>query len=87
MRSDEEISVWIKRLAIGDGRSAVAIYFSQLVQLVRRRLGGVPRRAADEEDVAFCAMKSCVPGAQAGAIPQAARSSRSVKTFGHDRRP
>ena len=38
--------------------------------MARRRLEGLPRRVADEEDVALSAMKSFYRGVEAGRFPQ-----------------
>ena len=70
---DDQISVWIERLQDGDPRAADIIwrqYFEQLVRLARRRLGALPRRAVDEEDVALSAMNSLFRGADAGRFPK-----------------
>ena len=48
----DELSQWIVRLANGDQQAAQVLwqrYFDKLVRLARRKLGGMPRRAADEE--------------------------------------
>ncbi len=69
----EQISQWIVRLQQGDDRAAGVIwqeYFDKIVRLARRRLGGMPRRAVDEEDVALSAMNSLFRGAEAGRFPR-----------------
>ena len=48
------------------------LYFRRVVGLARRRLRGVPRRAADEEDVALSAFDSFFAAAAAGRFPQLA---------------
>src|SRR5262249_53410215 len=45
-------------------------YFQRLVALARARLQGVPRRAADEEDVALSAFASFCRGVERGRFPQ-----------------
>lgn len=58
---DDEVTAWLFQLAGGDPQAAERIwqrYFDQLVQYARRRLEGLPCRAADEEDVALSAMHS-----------------------------
>jgi len=70
---DEEITFWIGKLKEGDQRAAQEIwaeYFERLVRLARARLGGIPRRAADEEDVALSAIDSFVRAAKAGRFPK-----------------
>jgi RNA polymerase sigma factor (sigma-70 family) len=56
----------IPGLKAGD-ESAVRLlwdrYFGELVRLARARLGGVPRTAADEEDIALSAFHSLCAGA------------------------
>ena len=61
----EIVSQWLLHLAGGDGDAAQKIwndYFSKLVCLARRKLGGIPSRDADEEDVALSAMNSFYKG-------------------------
>ena len=45
-------------------------YFARLVALARARLRAVPRRAADEEDVALSAFDSFCRGAEDGRFPR-----------------
>src|SRR5262249_21963864 len=45
-------------------------YFRQLVSLARARLRGMPRAAADEEDVALSAFDSFCRGAESGRFPR-----------------
>jgi DNA-directed RNA polymerase specialized sigma24 family protein len=45
-------------------------YFQKLVLLARRKLGRVPQRVADPEDVALSALDSFVRGAERGRFPQ-----------------
>ena len=57
----EELTQWITKLGRGDPAAAQAVwerYFGKLVLYARRKLEGLPRRAADEEDVAISAMHS-----------------------------
>jgi len=61
----EMVSQWLLRLAEGDGDVAQEIwndYFGKLIRLARRKLGGIPSRDADEEDVAISAMNSFYQG-------------------------
>jgi DNA-directed RNA polymerase specialized sigma24 family protein len=70
-----EVTSWLGLLQTGDTSAAQALwdrYFPQLVRLARSRLGGVPCRTADEEDVALSAFASFVRGAEAGRFPQLA---------------
>ena len=71
--ADEAISVWIERLKESDDDAIEAIwnrYFEKLVGLARRRLGALPRRVADEEDIALSAMNSFVRAAGRGRFPR-----------------
>ena len=70
---DDESTLWIEKLIDGNQRAAQAIwegYFDKLVRLAKKRLKGIPRRAADEEDVALSAMNSFFRGAEAGRFPR-----------------
>jgi len=61
----EMISQWLLHLAEGDNDAAQNIwndYFGKLVNLARRKLGGIPNRDYDEEDVAISAMNSFYKG-------------------------
>lgn len=72
MNADTDITRWIRQLGRGDETAAQRIwerYFDRLVRLVRERLDGSPRRAADEEDVALSALHSCFRGVTAGRYP------------------
>jgi DNA-directed RNA polymerase specialized sigma24 family protein len=63
------VTKWILQLQAGE-REAVAelwqAYSGRLVSLARRKLRGVPRAAADEEDVALSAFKSFCLRAEQG---------------------
>jgi len=67
------VSHWIARLKTGDARAPQEIwerYFGRLLDVARRKLRGVPRREADEEDVVVCAFKSFYEGVQQGDFPR-----------------
>ena len=67
---------WISGLKQGDQAAASGLwesYFRRLVGLARARLRDVPRRIADEEDVALSAFDSFCRRAQAGQFPQPPR--------------
>jgi DNA-directed RNA polymerase specialized sigma24 family protein len=69
------VTNWLTLLKQGDAQAAQGLwdrYFPQLVRLARKRLAGVPRRVADEEDVALSAFDSFCRGAEAGRFPQLA---------------
>ena len=63
------VTHWISALKQGDQAAVSGLwesYFRRLVGLARARLGDVPRRVADEEDVALSAFDSFCRRAQAG---------------------
>jgi DNA-directed RNA polymerase specialized sigma24 family protein len=63
------VTQWLSALKQGDQAAAVGLwetYFRRLVGLARVRLRDLPRRIADEEDVALSAFDSFCRGAQAG---------------------
>ena len=75
MSSDDSISGWIDEVKRGNPAGAEAIWqrcFPELVRFARDRLGGLPRRAADEEDVALSALDSFFRAAQRGRFPELA---------------
>jgi DNA-directed RNA polymerase specialized sigma24 family protein len=67
--TSKSVTRWISALKQGDQTAATELwesYFRRLVALARARLHDVPRRLADEEDVALCAFDSFCRRAQAG---------------------
>jgi DNA-directed RNA polymerase specialized sigma24 family protein len=78
MESDspgDSVTRWLSGMKAGDDHAARVLwqrYFDGLVRLARVRLGGAPRGAADEEDVALSAFHSLCRGAAAGRFPQLA---------------
>jgi RNA polymerase sigma factor (sigma-70 family) len=67
------VSTWIEQLRAGDRAAAQRLwerYFPRLVGLARKKLQGLPRRAADEEDVALSAFDSFCRGVERGRFPQ-----------------
>jgi DNA-directed RNA polymerase specialized sigma24 family protein len=71
--ADDEVTLWLSQLAQGDQKAAERIwrrYFEKLVHLARSKLEGLPRRAADEEDVALSAMHSFCRAVAAGRYPR-----------------
>jgi RNA polymerase sigma factor (sigma-70 family) len=73
MSSVGSVTTWVERLRAGDHAAAQRLwerYFPRLVGLARRRLQGVSRRAADEEDVALSAFDSFCRGADQGRFPR-----------------
>jgi DNA-directed RNA polymerase specialized sigma24 family protein len=75
MSSDDSISRWIEEVKRGDPAAAQAIwerFFPKLVRFARDRLCGLPRRVADEEDVALSALDSFCRAAERGRFPELA---------------
>jgi RNA polymerase sigma factor (sigma-70 family) len=67
------VSLWIAQLKAGTPDAAQPLwqnYFRQLVARARARLAGLPRRAADEEDVALSAFASFCRAAEGGRFPE-----------------
>lgn len=61
----EELAVWIQQLKIKNPQATNEIWqrcFEKVVAYASRRLGGSPRREADEEDVALSAMHNFFRG-------------------------
>jgi DNA-directed RNA polymerase specialized sigma24 family protein len=68
-----EVQDWLDQLQQGEPEAAQQVwerYFQQLVRLAQRKMKALPRRIADEEDVALSAMNSFVQGARAGKFPR-----------------
>jgi len=75
MPEEGSVTLWFRELERGNLDAAQPLwerYFPELVRLARKKLGGVPRRAADEEDVALSAMDSFFDAAQQGRFPNLA---------------
>jgi DNA-directed RNA polymerase specialized sigma24 family protein len=73
MSATGSVSHWITQLKAGDRAAAQPLwetYFHRLVERARQKLAGLPRRAADEEDVALSAFDSFCRGAERGRFPQ-----------------
>ncbi len=73
MSAAGSVTHWIEQLKAGDRRAAQPLwenYFRLLVEHARWKLAGLPRRAADEEDVALSAFDSFCRGAAQGRFPQ-----------------
>lgn len=73
MSSENSVSHWIEGLKQGDPQAAQPLwekYFQQMVNLARGRLRGLPRRMADEEDVALSAFDSFCRGVERGNFPR-----------------
>jgi DNA-directed RNA polymerase specialized sigma24 family protein len=73
MSETGSVSQWIARLKTGEEAAAQSLwegYFRKLVERARQKLAGIPRRAADEEDVALSAFDSFCRGAARGRFPR-----------------
>jgi DNA-directed RNA polymerase specialized sigma24 family protein len=73
MTSEGSVTHWIGQLKAGSSTAAQKLwngYFQKMVGLARQKLQGLPRRAADEEDVALSAFNSFCLGVEAGRFPQ-----------------
>jgi DNA-directed RNA polymerase specialized sigma24 family protein len=67
------VTHWIRRLEAGEQAACQKLwdaYFRRLVGLVGKRLRGIPRSAADEEDVALSAFASVFRQAREGRFPR-----------------
>jgi DNA-directed RNA polymerase specialized sigma24 family protein len=72
MSSSGSVSIWITELRAGDPLAAQRLwenYFPRLAALARKKLQDLPRRMADEEDVALSAFDSFCRGAEQGRFP------------------
>jgi DNA-directed RNA polymerase specialized sigma24 family protein len=70
---DSSVSDWLGRLPSRDEDAVQKLwerYFARLVGLARVKLGDMPRRVADEEDVALSAFKSFCHEAALGRFPR-----------------
>ncbi len=73
MSSVGSVTHWITQLKAGNPAAAQKLwegYFRRMVGLARKKLQGLPRRVADEEDVALSAFDSFCRGAEHGRFPQ-----------------
>jgi RNA polymerase sigma factor (sigma-70 family) len=66
------VTTWIGKLKAGESDAAQHLwqrYYASLVNLARRKLGAMPKRAADEEDVVLSAFHSFCLAVDAGRFP------------------
>jgi RNA polymerase sigma factor (sigma-70 family) len=71
--SKASITIWLDRLKAGDAEATERIwnrYFVQVVRLAKWKLRGLPRGAADEEDVAIAAFHSFYRAVAKQNLPQ-----------------
>ncbi|MEZ6137983.1 MAG: sigma-70 family RNA polymerase sigma factor [Pirellulaceae bacterium] len=58
---EDSLFSWYQSLVDGSNRATEKLwrmYFERMVRVARNKLGGIPRAAADEEDIALSAFKS-----------------------------
>jgi RNA polymerase sigma factor (sigma-70 family) len=75
MTSPGAVTEWIQRLKAGDYAAAQPLwesYVERLVRLARKKLQGLPRRAADEHDVVQNAFQSFFANIAHGKFPRLA---------------
>jgi RNA polymerase sigma factor (sigma-70 family) len=73
MRILGSVTRWIRGLRDGNDSAAQNLwerYHGRLIHLVRKRLRGVSRRMADEEDVVVCAFDSFYRGVRGNRFPR-----------------
>jgi DNA-directed RNA polymerase specialized sigma24 family protein len=73
MSSEGSVTCWLHQLKAGDRTAVQKLwerYFQRLVNLARTKLRCIPRRAADEEDVALSALKSFCQAAEEDRFPR-----------------
>ena len=73
MSESASVTVWLQRLHAGNSQAAQKLwegYFHRVVGLARTKLRTMPRRSADEEDVALSAFDSFFRGVERGRFPQ-----------------
>jgi DNA-directed RNA polymerase specialized sigma24 family protein len=72
MSVTDPVTVWLRQLQAGEALAVQKLwecYFPRMVRQARRQLRHVPRRVADEEDVALEAFHSFCRAARAGRYP------------------
>ncbi len=73
MSSKRSVTYWLEELGSNNSQAAQQLwerYFHRLTGLARKHLRGARRRAADEEDVALCALEGFFRGVDRGRFPQ-----------------
>jgi DNA-directed RNA polymerase specialized sigma24 family protein len=67
--SEHSVTVWLEQLQAGDSAAAQQLwqrYVERLIRLASRKLGDLPRRVADEEDVVLSAFHDFLQGVEEG---------------------
>jgi DNA-directed RNA polymerase specialized sigma24 family protein len=73
MSPSGEVTQWIRQLQASDRQAVQKLwetYYQRLVSFARKKMQELPRRAADEEDVALSAFDSFCRGAERGRFPR-----------------
>lgn len=73
MSTDGSVTKWMKEFRDGDQEAAQLLwerYYERLVRFACSKLKGMPRRMADEEDVAIVAFENFLRGVQTGQFPK-----------------
>ena len=67
--SEQSVTLWLEQLQEGDSAAAQQLwqrYVERLIRLAHRKLGDLPRRVADEEDVVLSAFNDFLRGVEEG---------------------
>jgi DNA-directed RNA polymerase specialized sigma24 family protein len=73
MSANGDVTHWLRQLQAGNREPVQKLwerYYRELVILARKKLGDLPRRVADEEDVALSAFDSFIRRAEQGRFPR-----------------
>jgi RNA polymerase sigma factor (sigma-70 family) len=73
MSPSGDVTHWLRELKAGERQAVQKLwerYYRTLVSLARKKLGDLPRRAAESEDVALSAFDSFVRRAEQGRFPR-----------------
>jgi RNA polymerase sigma factor (sigma-70 family) len=73
MSPSGDVTHWLRQLQAGEREAIQNLwerYYRKLVCLARKKLGDLPRRAADSEDVALSAFASFCAAAEQGRFPR-----------------
>ena len=69
-----EVSVWLQRLKSESNDQAIEMiwerYYQQLIRFARRKLGNVPKRAFDEDDIVSDALQNFFDGVKREQFPK-----------------
>jgi DNA-directed RNA polymerase specialized sigma24 family protein len=71
--SEHSVTLWLEQLQAGDAAAAQQLwqrYVERLIRLAGRKLGDLPRRVEDEEDVVLSAFHDFLRGVEEGRFTQ-----------------